>query len=131
MPHFETVEVNMSRQSFKFAAWFAALIVLALSMSQSPAQPIPASQHEPDQGVETTNCFGTRHAEACTTAFRTRRINPHIIAVPQPGSDDDRATAAARDQRWVERCRPVVRQDQFGVPRYHYSAPGCEYGRTD
>ena len=25
-------------------------------------------------------------------------------------------------------ARPVVHQDPYGVPRYEYAAPGCEFG---
>ena len=57
--------------------------------------------------------------------------NVHIVAVPQPISVDERAAAEARDRRWVARCRPVIRQDEYGVPRYVYAARGCEYGRLD
>jgi hypothetical protein len=28
----------------------------------------------------------------------------------------------------MDRCRPSVRQDRYGVPRYHYAARGCEFG---
>jgi hypothetical protein len=46
-------------------------------------------------------------------------------------TDEDVAGAEARDRRWVERCSPLIRQDHFGMPRYSYSAPGCEFGRLD
>ena len=54
--------------------------------------------------------------------------DPYIRTVPQPQNEADKARQAERDHRWVERCRPVVAQDRFGVPRYHYAAPGCEFG---
>jgi hypothetical protein len=34
-----------------------------------------------------------------------------------------------REQRWVERCRPTLRRDAYGVGRYVYAARGCEYGQ--
>ena len=55
--------------------------------------------------------------------------DPHIIEVPQPFSEDERDRAAARDRKWVARCKPVIHQDRYGVPRYYYAAPGCEFGR--
>jgi hypothetical protein len=58
-------------------------------------------------------------------------VNPYVIEVPQPKSEKDIADAAARDRLWQARCRPVIRQDQYGVRRYHYSAPGCEYGKYE
>jgi len=54
-----------------------------------------------------------------------------ILAVPPPISAEERAAAEARDRRWVERCRPVIREDEFGVRRYVYAARGCEYGQRD
>jgi Domain of unknown function (DUF6894) len=35
-----------------------------------------------------------------------------------------------RERDWIARCRPVIRQDRYGVGRYHYSAPGCEFGKS-
>jgi len=42
---------------------------------------------------------------------------------------EEEAEAAERERRWVAHCRPVTKQDQFGVPRYQYAAPGCEFGK--
>ncbi len=36
-----------------------------------------------------------------------------------------------RDRKWVERCKPVMRQDAYGVSRYVYAARGCEHGRIE
>jgi hypothetical protein len=38
----------------------------------------------------------------------------------------DRAAATVRQAR----CRPTVQQDMFGINRYAYAAPGCEYGKN-
>jgi hypothetical protein len=51
--------------------------------------------------------------------------------VPQPRSDEEIAESAARDRLWQARCRPVIHQDIYGVKRYIYSAPGCEYGKYE
>jgi hypothetical protein len=48
--------------------------------------------------------------------------------VPEPLDEAEKARVMARDRRWRARCRPVVENDRFGVARYHYSAPGCEFG---
>jgi hypothetical protein len=34
----------------------------------------------------------------------------------------------ALDRKWLARCRPILKYDHYGVARYHYSAPGCEFG---
>jgi hypothetical protein len=136
----------MSRR-IPFAAWFAALLLLALSMSAArpeaarPAAPTAAPpQARPgappavlpralptEDGVEAHTCFDN---QSCQRIFRTVRKNPHVIDVPQ-ASGDQLAAAEARDRRWVAHCRPTIRQDAYGMPRYSYAAAGCEYGRLD
>jgi len=54
--------------------------------------------------------------------------DPYIRAVPQPDTEADKARAAERDHKWLARCRPIVAPDRYGVPRYHYAAPGCDFG---
>ena len=114
----------MSRR-FSPLAWLAALAVLALSMLAAPAR------SEPGDGTYTWDCFGSRYSRSCVSIFRGGRTNPHVINVPGPTSTDEIAAAEARDRRWFERCSPVVRQDRYGMPRYTYSVPGCEFGRLD
>ncbi len=58
-------------------------------------------------------------------------VNPYIIEVPPPRGEKEIADAAARERLWQARCRPAIRQDQYGVRRYHYAAPGCEYGKYE
>jgi hypothetical protein len=57
--------------------------------------------------------------------------DPYVREVPQPSSDADKARAKERDKRWVDRCRPYITQDRYGVARYHYAEPGCEFGIGD
>jgi hypothetical protein len=113
----------MSRR-FSWPAWLAALSLLVLSMLSAPARSQP-------QGVSTFNCYGTRNMSSCVHAHRRGPLNPYVIAVPGPLSDEERQAADARDRRWAERCRPLIRQDRYGMPRYSYGAPGCEFGRLD
>jgi hypothetical protein len=54
--------------------------------------------------------------------------DPYIRTVPQPENDADKARTTERDQKWLQRCRPIVAQDRYGVPRYHYAAAGCSFG---
>ena len=110
----------MSRR-FSLPAWLAALALLALSMMSAPAR---------SEGVATWNCHGIRYARSCVTTFRRGRFHPHVINVPAQTADELAATEA-RDRRWVERCGPVIRQDRYGMPRYSYSARGCEFGVLD
>ncbi len=102
-------------------AWLAALALLALSMMSAPAAA---------DGVVTWNCYGAHNVRSCVASFRRGRVNPHVINVPRQ-SEEEREAAEARDRHWVERCRPVIRQDRYGMPRYSYAAPGCELGLLD
>ena len=102
----------------------AALSLVAFGIMAAPAR------SESGEGTRILNCFSTFYgfySDSCIETFHSGRINPHVIQVP--ASTDP--AAAARDRRWSERCRPVVLQDSFGMPRYRYDAPGCEYGRLD
>ena len=65
----------------------------------------------------------------CVTRWGTYG-DPYVRDVPQP-SDADKARAMARDKRWADRCRPYIAQDRYGVARYHYALPGCEFGIGD
>jgi hypothetical protein len=106
------------------AAGLFALAALALSL---PA----AARAEPPAVAGGHSCFGSLFGSQTCVWMKGPTRNPHIIQVPQPASDEDRARAAAREKRWVERCQPVILPDAFGVPRYVYAAAGCEFGRLD
>lgn len=112
----------MSRRLSLFAR-LAPLALLALSMMTGPARSA--------EGVRTFNCYRTHNMASCIATFRRGRLDPHVIAVPASQSAEEQAAAETRDRRWAERCRPLIRQDRYGMPRYSYTAPGCEFGRLD
>jgi len=95
----------------------AALVTLMLSVTAPPAQA---------DGLRSTSCVGFRGSLSCVT--RWQRWDP---PTPQRPTEQELAEARERDRQWEARCRPVVRQDNFGVARYVYAAPGCEYGRLN
>lgn len=76
-------------------------------------------------GYDALSCSGTFFFINC---FRRWDFYPPERLLPDPA---EQAAAAERERRWLARCKPVVEQDEFGVGRYHYAAPGCEFGRTD
>jgi hypothetical protein len=78
-------------------------------------------------GAGALTCFRTRGSVSCVAQWGASR-DPHIRQIPGARDAEEDAAIAEREKRWVARCRPVVRQDQYGVGRYHYAAPGCEYG---
>jgi len=54
--------------------------------------------------------------------------DPYIRTVPEPVGQAERERSAERERKWEARCKPVIAQDGYGVPRYRFSAPGCEFG---
>ncbi len=75
-------------------------------------------------------CIGGRETLNCAVRWGETG-DPYVRIVPPEGSEEDRARAAERERRWEQRCKPVVAQDRYGVTRYRYSAPGCEFGILD
>lgn len=78
-------------------------------------------------------CSGGRGAVYCN--FSKKYVDPDagvskVITVKGPETPEETAASAARDRRWVERCRPALRQDRYGVSRYYYAAPNCDVGKT-
>jgi hypothetical protein len=51
-------------------------------------------------------------------------------AEPVRRTPEEEAAAADRDRKWMAQCRPVLKQDAYGVSRYSYAAPGCEFGKV-
>ena len=72
-------------------------------------------------------CVGAPGAVSCVLREGPAG-DPYVRAVPQPENEAEKARATERDQKWLQRCRPIVAQDRYGVPRYHYAAAGCEFG---
>ncbi len=78
-------------------------------------------------GMALGGCVGGAGALNCVVRWGEAG-DAYIRIVPQPTNETERAQAAQRDRKWEERCRPTIAQDRYGVPRYQYSAPGCEFG---
>ncbi|HWS10259.1 MAG TPA: hypothetical protein VN362_20655 [Xanthobacteraceae bacterium] len=72
-------------------------------------------------------CVGAPGTASCVLRIGPAG-DPYVRTVPQPENDAERARATERDQKWLQRCRPIVAQDRYGVPRYHYAAAGCNFG---
>jgi hypothetical protein len=97
--------------------------LLALSIAASMAGSRPAHA----QGIMNSGCIGSWNTLNCVTRWAPSG-SPFIRLVPPFPDGGGRKRALAREQRWVYRCRPVIRQDRYGVARYHYALPGCEFG---
>ena len=97
-----------------------------LTLTAAVAAVLAGFAAEPAQagGYDNLNCSGSYNFFNCT---RRWDIWPSERLMPDPA---EQAAAAERERRWLARCRPTVQQDQFGVGRYRYAAPGCEFGRN-
>ena len=78
-------------------------------------------------GMALGGCVGGGGALNCVVRWGEAG-DPYIRTVPPPADETERTRAAERDRKWQERCKPVIAQDRFGVPRYQYAAEGCEFG---
>jgi hypothetical protein len=73
------------------------------------------------------SCVGTARSFNCVDNW-TPSGDPYVRIVPDAVSEAEKAQMMERDHRWLARCRPLVQRDSYGVARYHYASPGCEFG---
>jgi len=99
----------------------AALTLLAAFIGAPPAQA--------GEGMAVGSCVGSYGSLSCA-AYWGPRVDTHIRRYTPPKDEQLEKEAAARERQWVARCRPVLREDRYGVSRYEYAAPGCEFGKT-
>jgi hypothetical protein len=77
-------------------------------------------------GMAVGGCVGSRFSITCVTRWGAYS-DPYIRLV-RPQTEAEKTLSADRDRKWQARCHPAVFQDHYGVPRYEYAAPGCEFG---
>lgn len=111
----------LNRKSTAATTGLVALAILALPLMLSPARA---------DGVRSRSCVGAGDSYTCVTSWRYGAKDSNTAAGPAP-TPQELAESRNRERRWLARCRPVVRQDAFGVPRYHYAAAGCEFGKYE
>lgn len=100
-------------------ALFTATVTVAAALSN----PQPATA-----GVERETCSRVGDQWTCTLRWDDGdRGFPKVIYVPY----QDRREAADWEKTWLARCRPVIRRDRYGIGRYIYAAPGCEFGKSE
>ena len=73
------------------------------------------------------SCVGPAKSFNCAAQWGTAG-DPYVRQVPEVLGEAEQARLAARDHKWLARCRPVIERDRYGVARYYYAAPGCEFG---
>jgi hypothetical protein len=98
------------------AAFAVAVFTLFVGLTSAPAQE-----------VESGGCTLTRHSFNCTSRIGPAG-DPFVRLVPAPADDAAAKRSQERERRWVDRCRPTIAPDGYGVPRYTYALPGCEFG---
>jgi hypothetical protein len=99
--------------------------VMAFALLATPIGLTPARA----DGAAAVSCVGSHGSVACAAQWGPR-VDTHIRRYLPPHDEQLEREAAQRERRWVARCRPVLREDHYGVSRYQYAAPGCEFGRT-
>jgi hypothetical protein len=104
------------------ASWRAACAGAALTLSL-----MTLAYAESADTLYVLGCVGAPGTGSCVLRVGPAG-DPYVRSVPEPKSDDERARTTERDHKWMERCRPIIAQDRYGVPRYHYAAVGCDLG---
>jgi hypothetical protein len=106
----------------KAASWSTARVGAALVLSVTTLTPVHAGN------VSNWNCVGRWWNGYNCVKQSGEAGDPYVRVVPEPLGDTEKGQVAARDHKWLTRCRPVIQYDRYGVARYHYAAPGCEFG---
>jgi hypothetical protein len=109
---------------------FALPAIAALAAMLSSVPPVKAdSADKPDRVI--SYCVYSYGLEICNERWgKTEGGFPRVIQVPAPRAEE--AEERGRHERkWLARCHPVIKQDRYGVGRYFYAAPGCEFGKTE
>jgi hypothetical protein len=115
----ESVVLIFNRARLLPASWRAAYAGAALTL--------PLATLAFADTLYVGGCVGAPGTVSCVLRVGPAG-DPYVRTVPQPETDADKARATERDQKWLQRCRPIIAQDRYGVPRYHYAAAGCDLG---
>lgn len=110
-----------NRRAARHAPWRPAAIGAATLVLLAAATAAYAGE------ITDTSCVGGFGSFNCVTRSGSGG-DPHVTQLPGALSPPEQTRAAERERRWVARCRPTVAYDDYGVARYRYAAPGCEFG---
>jgi hypothetical protein len=77
--------------------------------------------------TRSSNCVGTRGSVSCVTTWRSGVVDPFVRDLA-PRTEQEIAESKERERQWQVRCQPTIENDRFGVGRYVYARPGCEFG---
>jgi hypothetical protein len=81
-------------------------------------------------GFRNKSCVYDRGAVSCVTTWsRSGTPDPHVTATAKEPSAEETSAKEEREKLWLARCKPELKQDDYGVMRYSYAATGCEFGK--
>ncbi len=115
--------VNAARSALRRHTMPAAAAVLLAIVTFAADMAFAGSK------VRSTGCVGSGFSFSCATTWRWDEAERKTSLMPEDPALV--AEAAERERKWVERCKPQIRQDSLGVRRYHYAARGCEFGKAE
>jgi hypothetical protein len=116
---------KLARTKLALASWPYARLSAAAGLSVMMLGVIWSAARA--DGMIVGGCVGGQGSLNCVARWGEAG-DPYIRKVPEPADDAERARSTQRDQKWEARCRPIITQDYYGVPRYRYAARGCEFG---
>jgi hypothetical protein len=82
-------------------------------------------------GSANVSCVRSHGMLNCAAQWGEGGGFPRVIALDTDRDERAAAAGAERDRQWAARCKPRLRTDRYGVGRYTYAAPGCEFGRSE
>ncbi len=108
-----------------------AVALVAVASAGVHAAPAAAQRGAPPSFTDTVvgSCVFHRGAGHCVRQYRYGDRGTNGVQSLREPSAEETAQARERERRWVARCRPHLRADEYGVNRYVYAARGCEYGQ--
>ena len=107
-----------------------AFVVMAAVIALVSGTHARAQDQRATGGIRSTSCVGGFTTFNCVTRWGPAG-DPYVRAVPRAVDEAEKARLVARDHKWLERCKPIVERDRYGVGRLRYAAPGCEFGVSD
>jgi hypothetical protein len=104
-------------------------LCLAGVLAASLAASLPAAAQV--DGFFTRSCVGHWGMGNCVVQWRVHPRDPNALSATAQRVEPLSPEAQERDRKWLERCKPVGRQDEYGITRLRYAKPGCEFGKTE
>lgn len=96
-------------------------------LAASLAAGLPVTAAAQADGLFTRSCVGLWGMGNCVVQWR---VYPSRTQAPVAAAEMS-PEAQERDRKWLERCKPMGRQDEYGITRLRYAKPGCEFGKTE